>query len=173
MSRKKTEVATPENLVFALDEELNTQKRTLQEISDATGISTAALSNYSRSVGEPTNANLEKLAAYFNVEADFLRGTGLYKQLTGANRLEVAKRFHANAKEKEIFFRFTTERMAEISNGRRTNKAHVAFIERMAKLRAEQDAERENQFAELGRAFEQIPAKFHKEAVLWLSEKIK
>lgn len=171
MSRPKTEVVTPKNLVFALGEELNT--RTLQEISSATGISVAALSNYSRSIGEPTTANLEKLADYFGVEAEYLRGSGIYRHLGGSNKLQTARGFMTNVKHKLVFEKFVIERMAEISTGARGNEAHVRYSENMEKLKQELGTERQKLFADLEQAFDRIPDLLKREAILMLSDKIK
>lgn len=172
MSRPKTEVTTPQNLVFALDEELKT--KTLQEISTATGISTAALSNYSRGIGEPTKANLEKLADYFQVEVEFLMSLGLYRNLGGANKLQTARRFKANVKEKLVFEKFVGMRLDEIAAGdKRSKTALIQFSEDMDKLKAELAAERQELFADLEAAFDRIPGLLKKEAVLRLAELIK
>jgi len=174
MSRPKTEVVTPKNLVFALGEELKTQKKTLQEISDATGISIAALSNYSRSIGEPTTANLDKLADFFKVDIEFLRGEGIYKHLGGSNKLQIARRFRANVKDKLVFEKFIGTRLDEIAAGdRRSKTALIQYSQDMERVKQELEAERQELFAGLTAAFDQIPALLKKDALLMLADKIK
>lgn len=48
-------------------------EKSLRSISKATGLGLAALSRFSQGIGEPTQATLDKLAAYFNVPVDLLR----------------------------------------------------------------------------------------------------
>jgi len=174
MSRPKAEVVTPENLVFALGEELKT--KTLQEISRATGISTAALSNYSRAIGEPTTANIAKLADYFQVETEFLTGSGLYKHLggSGSNKFQRAKRFKANVKERLVFEKFAGMRLDEIAAGdKRSIVALSRFTRDMEQVKNELEAERQKVFADLAAAFDQIPELLRRDAILMLSEKLK
>lgn len=162
---------TPQNLIDALQSEL--KEKSFSHISEATQIGTASLHSYSKGNGEPSNHNMHKLAEYFGVDVEYLRGEGIYTSLNGEKRLEVAKRLHKDDKEKAIFEMFVTERMAQIASGdTRSNKAHVAYIRRMEELKAEQQVERENLFQALDDAFQLIPVELRKEAVLWLSEKI-
>jgi len=160
---------TPQNLIDALQ----SKEKSFSHISEKTQIGTASLHSYSKGNGEPSNQNMERLAEYFGVDVEYLRNEGIYKRLSGSNKLDVARRFHRDAKAKEIFFQFTAKRMEQIAAGdTRSNAAFVDYSNRMAELRIEQQAERENLFQALDEAFKLIPAELRKEAVLWLSEKI-
>lgn len=163
---------TPKNLIDALQSEL--AEKSFSKISEATQIGTASLHSYSKGNGEPSNQNMIKLADYFGCEVEYLRNEGIYRNLSGNNRLDVARRFHRDSQAKEIFMQFVTERMEQIASGdTRSNRAFVDYSDRMAELRKEQEAESESLFHALDEAFKQIPEPRRKEAVLRLADKIK
>lgn len=144
------------------------------QISKATGISLASIHDYSNGIGEVSTANLEKLAEYFGVDIEYLRAEGIYKNLSGTNRLDVARRFHENAKEKELFEKFVAKRMAQIAFGdTRSNEAFVDYSTRIEQLRIEQQAEKETLFKAVEDAFKSVPEAFKKELILKLAGTIK
>ena len=167
MARIKAQ--TQQNLI----ETIKAADCSLSQISKATGISLASLHDYAAGIGEVSTANLEKLADYFGVEIEFLRGEGIYRHLGGSNKLQTARGFRTNIKHKLVFEKFVTERMAEISAGARGNEAHVRYSENMEKLKQELGTERQKLFADLEQAFDRIPDLLKRDAILMLSEKIK
>lgn len=80
MTRERGSGKTPESVVSLLREEV--QRSSMLAVSRATGIGLAAIGRYLKGIGEPTTATLEKLAQYFEVTTDYLRGTGAYSTCT-------------------------------------------------------------------------------------------
>lgn len=72
MARETGSGKTPVNVTELINKKLS--ETSLNAISKATGIGVAALHRYSRGIGEPTTATLEKLAKYFEVSVVDLRG---------------------------------------------------------------------------------------------------
>jgi len=87
---------TPERVVMLLNEEV--EKLGQNATARAIGIPLYSLHRYLKGIGEPTQATLEKLAAYFEVEIDYLRSSGIYEQLQ--MDLEGAKTFKKNKDKK-------------------------------------------------------------------------
>jgi transcriptional regulator with XRE-family HTH domain len=71
MARETGSGKTPVNVTELIKNKLS--ETSLNAISKATGIGVAALHRYSRGIGEPTTATLEKLAGYFGVSVAYLR----------------------------------------------------------------------------------------------------
>lgn len=64
---------TPEKLVELLNKAINEDKTSVRSISRNTGLGLAPISRYIKGESEPSQASLEKLAAYFGVEVAWLR----------------------------------------------------------------------------------------------------
>jgi transcriptional regulator with XRE-family HTH domain len=164
---------TPQNLIDLLKREL--EEKSFAQIGKATGIGTASLHGYANGTSEVAAQNMGKLAEYFGVEVDFLLGAGLYRNLGGSNKIDVAKRFKANVKERLVFEKFIGTRLDEIAaaGDKRSKTALIQFSEDMDRLKQELLAERQELFADLEAAFERIPDLLKKDAVILLAEKIK
>jgi len=70
--RERGSSKTPERVIELLKEEIN--KIGLLKLENATGVGKSALSRYSKGIGEPTTATLERLSAYFGKSVAWLRG---------------------------------------------------------------------------------------------------
>lgn len=163
---------TPQNLIDALSLEL--KNKSYARLAEACGVSGSLLHNYVAGSAEPSTDNLRKLADYFGVDIEYLRGEGVYRNLSGDNRLDVARRLHRDEREKAIFQNFVTTRVIEIETGRkRSNQAHIKFTEQMAELRSIQRAEYDHAFKSLEQALDRIPEGLRLDAIQKLIEKIK
>lgn len=65
---------TPEKLVELLNKAIQEDKISVRSISRNTGLGLAPISRYLKGTSEPSQASLEKLAAYFGVTVAYLRG---------------------------------------------------------------------------------------------------
>ena len=65
---------TPEMLVKLLNDAVQGNKISARSISRDTGLGLAPVSRYLKGTSEPSQASMEKLAAYFGVTVAYLRG---------------------------------------------------------------------------------------------------
>jgi len=63
---------TPARVVDLVNDAIS--KTSLRSVSKTTGLGLAALSRYSKGIGEPAQSTLEKLGIYFGVSVAWLRG---------------------------------------------------------------------------------------------------
>ena len=71
---------TPERLVQLMKGAV--EKSSQSAVARATGLTQPAVGRYIKGIGEPTQASLEKLAAYFRVSVAWLRGEPESREIT-------------------------------------------------------------------------------------------
>jgi transcriptional regulator with XRE-family HTH domain len=72
MVRERGSGKTPARVIELLKKEVS--EKSLLAVSKSTGLGLAAIGRYLKGIGEPTTATLEKLADYFKVSVQELRG---------------------------------------------------------------------------------------------------
>jgi len=76
VARMRGSRKTPERVVQLLQEEVD--KSSQAATARATGLTLRGVQNYLKGIGEPTTATLEKLAGYFEVSIQELRGEAAF-----------------------------------------------------------------------------------------------
>jgi transcriptional regulator with XRE-family HTH domain len=92
MTRERGSGKTPVRVTELLKRAVS--EKSMLAVSKATGLGLAAIGRYLKGIGEPTTATLQKLAAYFGVDVDYLTGQGLYRLKDMG--LEEAREFRGN-----------------------------------------------------------------------------
>lgn len=77
MARERGSGVTPPRVVELLKNEVS--EKSILAVSNATGLGLAAIGRYLKGVGEPTTASLKKLADYFKVSVQWLRGEPVWE----------------------------------------------------------------------------------------------
>jgi transcriptional regulator with XRE-family HTH domain len=87
MARKPGRGNTPLRIQKMLEEAVKTKSQNV--IARELGIGVAVVNRYLKGIGEPTTETLEKLADYFDVTVDFLRGKDTYELPAALKLLDI------------------------------------------------------------------------------------
>ena len=116
MARMKGGGNTPQRLVELLLEEV--AKSSQSATARATGLTLRGVQNYIKGIGEPTQATLEKLAAYFGVSVGWLRGELSDEEERRRGLLESIEQFEMpyNSRSKRTFREGEQESYLKLTN---------------------------------------------------------